>query len=181
VKPEKIAIIGHSFTMDEHWSSPSSFVPIVTAMFAQENPRVQFKQWFSGGLTYSHAYRNFYPDAYAWGPNIVLLVLANRTPADIEALKTMAAGFKASGARVLMFDDVEVGGEDQALVRQADAAAKEAGVEILPARSILDAAPNHQSFPCLDGIHKTEPYHRLMAVLWLKAILRTSSQPSKRK
>ncbi len=179
VKPEKIAIIGHSFTMDEHWSSPSSFVPIVTAMFAQENPRVQFKQWFGGGLTYSRAYRNFYPDALAWKPDIVLLVLANRTPADIEALKTMAAGFKAAGARVLMFDDVEVGGWDQSLVRQADAAAKEDGIEILPARAILDAAPNHSSFPCMDGIHKREPYHRLMAILWLKAILRTSSQLSR--
>ena len=31
---QRIAIIGHSFTMDLHWASPSAFVPIVTAMFA---------------------------------------------------------------------------------------------------------------------------------------------------
>ena len=37
---QRIAVIGHSFTMDLHWSSPSAFVPIVTAMFARENPGV---------------------------------------------------------------------------------------------------------------------------------------------
>ena len=171
---EKIAIIGHSFTMDQHWSSPSSFVPIVTTMFAQENPRVQFRQWSAGGLTYSRAYRNYYADALAWKPDVVLLVLTDRGSADEEALKTMAKGFRATGARVLMFDDVEdpiTPGEPAP--PQTDALAKGLGVEILPARTILDAAPNHASFPCMDGIHRTEPYHRLMAYLWLKAVLAT--------
>jgi hypothetical protein len=47
---EKVAIIGHSFTMDLHWSSPSAFVPIVTVMFARENSSVQFRQFQAGGL-----------------------------------------------------------------------------------------------------------------------------------
>jgi hypothetical protein len=170
--PERIAIIGHSFTMDQHWSSPSSFVPIVTTMFARENSQVQFKQWSAGGLTYSRAYRNYYADALAWKPSIVLLVLTDRGPSDEEALRVMAAGFRAAGARILMFDDVEdpiTPGEP--IPPQTEALAKSLGVEILPARAILDAAPNHASFPCMDGIHKQEPYHRLMAHLWLKAIL----------
>jgi hypothetical protein len=65
---QRIAIIGHSYTMDLHWSSPSAFVPIVTAMFARENPKVQFRQFEAGGLTASRAYKNFYPDALAWKP-----------------------------------------------------------------------------------------------------------------
>ena len=40
--PQKIAVIGHSFTMGLHWSSPSSFVPIVIDIFRRENPKVEF-------------------------------------------------------------------------------------------------------------------------------------------
>jgi hypothetical protein len=171
---ERIAIIGHSFTMDQHWSSPSAFVPIVTTMFALENSRVQFQQWSAGGLRFARAYRDYYAAALAWRPNVVLLVLGNSTPADTEALKTMTEGFRASGARVLMFDSVEDSvafGQPSDL--QTALIARNAGVEILPARAILDEAPDHASFPCMDGIHKKEPYHRLMATLWLKAILST--------
>jgi hypothetical protein len=171
---ERIAIIGHSFTMDQHWSSPSAFVPIVTTMFELENSRVQFQQWSAGGLRFARAYRDYYADALAWKPNIVLLVLGDNTPADTEALKTMAAGFRASGARVLMFDSVEDSAAFGAPSDQQTAQiAKNAGVEILPARAILAAAPDHASFPCMDGIHKKEPFHRLMATLWLKTILNT--------
>jgi hypothetical protein len=170
---ERIVILGHSFTMDQHWASPSAFVPIVTAMFALENPRVQFWQGSAGGQTYSRAYRSYYATALASKPNIVLLVLTNRTPADEEALKTMASGFRAIGARVLIFDDVEDTNTDETRPQRTALIAKDAGVEIIPARAILDAEPNHDSFPCMDGIHKKEPYHRLMATLWLKAILAT--------
>src|SRR5262249_26219322 len=54
---QKVAVIGHSFTMDLHWSSPSAFVPIVTAIFARENPKVEFRQFQGGGLTSSRAYK----------------------------------------------------------------------------------------------------------------------------
>lgn len=169
---EKIAIIGHSFTMDAHWSSPSSFVPIVTTMFEQEHTRVQFRQWSAGGLRFARAYRNYYAEALAWKPNVVLLVMGNSKTEDAEALKTMAAGFRAAGARVLMFDDVEDSiafGEPSA--QETERIARKSGVEIIPVRAILDSAPGHASFTCMDGIHKQEPYHRLMAYLWLKAIL----------
>jgi len=171
--PEKIVVLGHSFTMDIHWSSPSAFVPIVTAMFAKENPRVQFWQGSAGGQTYSRAYKNFYTTALASKPDVVLLVLMNRTPADVDALQAMAKGFRAAGARVLMFDDVEDPVANQTVPQQTALIAQAAGVEIIPARALLDAAPDHDAFPCMDGIHKTEPYHRLMAALWLKTVLAT--------
>ena len=103
---QRIAVIGHSFTMDLHWSSPSAFVPIVTAMMARENPGVQFRQFQAGGLTSSRAMKNFYQDALAWQPNTVLFVLVNRTDQDLADLRTMAKGFRTAGARVIMFDDV---------------------------------------------------------------------------
>ncbi len=114
---QKVAVIGHSFTMDLHWSSPSSFVPTVTAMFATENPKVEFRQFQGGGLTSSRAYKNFYTDAVAWKPDVVLLVVINRTDADLADFRRLGEGFKAAGARVLVFDDVhdpDSGGSRQA-------------------------------------------------------------------
>ena len=37
-------------------------------------------------------------------------------------------------------------------------------IEVSP---LLAAAPGRERFLCLDGIHMTEPYHRLMAKQWL--------------
>src|SRR5262249_42637675 len=106
MKPQRVAVIGHSFTMDLHWSSPSAFVPIVTAMFARENPAVEFRQFQGGGLTSTRAYNRFFQDALAWKPDTVLLVVLNRTDEDVEGFARMGKGFTAAGARVFSFDDL---------------------------------------------------------------------------
>jgi hypothetical protein len=169
---QRIAVIGHSFTMDLHWASPSAFVPIVTAMFARQNPKVQFRQFQAGGLTSSRARKNFYQDALAWRPDLVLFVLANRTDEDLADLRTMGMGFKAAGARVVMFDDVHdpSSADPKMLEKEADAA-RQAGIEIVKVSPILAASPDRSRFLCLDHIHMTEPYHRLMAKEWLKIIV----------
>jgi hypothetical protein len=175
VEPERVAVMGHSFTMDLHWASPSAFVPIVTAMFAKENPAVEFRQFQAGGLTSTRALKNFYADALAWRPNVVLLVLANRTDQDLSALRTMGEGFKSAGARVVMFDDVHDpdSGDRQMRSREADVA-QEAGIEVVKVSPILAVSPDRSHFLCLDHIHMTEPYHRLMAKEWLSTILNIS-------
>jgi hypothetical protein len=171
--PQRIAVIGHSYTMNLHWSSPSAFVPIVTAMFARENPNVQFRQFEAGGLTSSRALKNFYQDAFAWRPEVVLLVLANRTDEDLNNLRTMGQGFTAAGARVVMFDDVhDPDSADPAKLKQEAEAARQAGIEVVKVSSILAASPDKSRFLCLDHIHMTEPYHRLMAKQWLKVIVK---------
>jgi hypothetical protein len=170
--PQRIAVIGHSFTMDLHWASPSAFVPIVTAMFARENRSVQFRQFQGGGLTSSRALKNFYADALAWRPNTVLLVLLNRTEEDLNDLRTMGLGFKAAGTRVIMFDDVHDPDSTDPQTRGKEAeVAREAGIEIAKVSPILAASPDRGRFLCLDHIHMTEPYHRLMAKEWLKVIV----------
>ena len=170
---QRIAVIGHSFTMDLHWASPSAFVPIVTAIFATENPAVQFRQFQGGGLTSSRAMKNFYKDALAWKPDTVLLVLINRTDEDLEDLRTMGRGFRAAGARVVMFDDLHDPDSGDPQARQKEAAvAREAGIEIAAVSPILAASPDRSRFSCLDHIHMTEPYHRLMAQEWLRLILK---------
>jgi len=170
--PRRIAVIGHSFTMDLHWSSPSAFAPIVAAMFAGENPGVEFRMFQAGGLTASRAYRSFYEDALAWKPDVVLFVVANRTDEDLEDFQKMGRGFGKQGAAVYTFDTTR---EPEA-GRPGDpakdtVAAREAGMKVIEVGRLLEASPDRARFVCLDGIHMTEPYHRLMAREWVKVLV----------
>src|SRR5689334_20376629 len=103
---QRIAVVGHSFTMGLHWSSPSSFVPVVIDVFRRENPKVAFKQYAAGGLTASRAQKRFYQDVLAWKPDKVLFVVMTRTDEDYVALKDMGRGLRAAGIKSYMFDEV---------------------------------------------------------------------------
>ena len=169
MKSQRIAVVGHSFTMGLHWSSPSSFVPVVIDVFRRENPKVEFKQFAAGGLTASRAQKRFYNDVLAWKPDKVLFVVMTRTDEDYEALRTMGQGLRAAGIRAYMFDEVhDPAAVTPATVERARKVADEAGIAVIEVGSILANAPDRSKFICLDGIHMTEPYHRLMAKEWLK-------------
>lgn len=166
---ERIAVVGHSFTMGLHWSSPSSFVPIVIDVFRRENPKIEFRQYAAGGLTASRAQKRFYKDVLAWKPDKVLLVVMTRTDEDYEALKQMGQGFNVAGIKPYMFDEVhDPAAVTPGTVARARKTAAEAGIEVIEVGSILANSPERSKFICLDGIHMTEPYHRLMAKEWLK-------------
>lgn len=166
---QKIAVIGHSFTMGLHWSSPSSFVPIVIDVFRRVNPRVQFRQFAAGGLTASRAQKRFYQDVLAWKPDRVLLVVMTRTDQDYDALTQMGQGFRDAGVRTYMFDEVhDPAAVTPGTVERASKSAKASGIEIIEVGETLEKSTDRPKFICLDGIHMTEPYHRLMAKEWLK-------------
>jgi len=167
--PQKIAVIGHSFTMGLHWSSPSSFVPIVIDVFRRENAKVEFKQFAGGGLTASRAKDRFYQSVLDWKPDKVLLVVMTRTDADYEALKDLGIGFGKAGIKTYMFDEVhDPASVNPGVVERALKAAAEGSIQVIEIGSVLAASPDRNRFVCLDGIHMTEPYHRLMAKEWLK-------------
>ena len=169
LSPQRIAVVGHSFTMGLHWSSPSSFVPIVIDVFRRENPKVEFKQYAAGGLTASRAQKRFYKDLLTWKPEKVLFVVMTRTDEDYEALKQMGQGLNAAGIKSYMFDEVhDPAAVTPGTVERARKTAGEAGIEVIEVGSILANSPERSKFICLDGIHMTEPYHRLMAKEWLK-------------
>ena len=169
---QRIAVIGHSFTMGLHWSSPSSFVPIVTAIFKMVNPKVEFKQFAAGGLTASRAYRSFFQEAMAWKPDKVLLVVIERKDEDYEALKQIGEGFSRAGAKVYTFDDIhDPTGQDRAAIKRSVDVAQASGMTVIEVNRLISTAPNRNEFVCLDGIHMTEPYHRLMAKEWLKFLV----------
>jgi hypothetical protein len=141
-------------------------------MFAAENSKVECRQFQAGGLTSGRALRNFYPDALAWRPDMVLLVLANRSDEDLASLRTMGLGFRAAGARVVMFDDVHDPESPNLSARKREAeVAEQADIQIVKVSPLLTTSPGRASFSCLDHIHMTEPYHRLMAKQWLKVIV----------
>ena len=167
--PQKIAVIGHSFTMGLHWSSPSSFVPVVIDVFRRENPKTEFKQFAGGGLTATRAQQRFYQSVLDWKPDKVMLVVMTRTDADYEALKQLGQGFAAAGIKTYMFDEVhDPASVKPGTVERATMAARSGGIEVIEVGSVLSSAPDKARFVCLDGIHMTEPYHRLMAKEWLK-------------
>jgi hypothetical protein len=165
---QRIAVIGHSFTMQLHWSTPGAFVPVVSAIFARENPGVEFRQFEGGGLTSTRAITRFHDEVIAWKPDTVLLVVLNRTAQDLASFAKMGRDFAAAGARVVTFDDVhDPDAGDPALVARDVAAAREAGMTVIEVGGVLARAPERERFLCLDKVHMTEPYHRLMAKQWL--------------
>jgi hypothetical protein len=88
----------------------------------------------------------------------------------------MAEGFRAAGTRVLMFDNLFSNDDSDVERQQANlAVARDAGIEIIEVSSVLRSSPDRARFSCLDHIHMTEPYHRLMAKQWLRALLDAST------
>lgn len=167
---QRVAVVGHSFTMGQHWSSPSSFVPVVTEIFRRENPKVEFRQFERGGLTASRAKQRFYQGVLDWRPDRVLLVVMTRAEEDYAALKEMGGGFRAAGIEALMFDDIhdpESVSKPGTSARAAEVA-RGAGIKVIEVGALLASAPDRGRFVSLDRVHMTEPYHRLLAREWLK-------------
>ena len=166
---QRVAVVGHSFTMHQHWSSPSSFVPVAVEIFRRVNPRVEFRQFERGGLTASRARQRFYKDVLDWKPDRVLLVTLTRADEDYAALAEMAAGFKTAGAEVIVFDDIhDPESVKPGVAERAGRVAREAGAVVIEVGEALRSSPERGRFLSLDRVHMTEPYHRLMAKSWLK-------------
>jgi hypothetical protein len=134
------------------------------------NPGIQYRQWAAGGLTASRAYQSFYTDVLAWEPDLVLFAVALRGEVDRADFSTMCRGLAGAGARVCAFDNLrdpsEASGPEPLWEK-----AGELGLTVIEVDLLLAAAPDKAGFLCLDKIHMTEPYHRLMAREWLKFLL----------
>ena len=121
-------------------------------------------------MTASRAYRNFYREIREWKPDLVLFAVALRGDQDRSDFSSMCRGLAADGARVCTFDNLqdpsEASGPEPLWKR-----AGELGLTVIEVEPLLNAAPERTDFLCLDKIHMTEPYHRLMAREWLKFLL----------
>jgi len=167
---QKIATLGHSFTMEVNWASPSAFVPFVTEILKETNPKVEIRQWAGGGLNPARPdCRTFVREILAWKPDRVLIVVWTQSPENRSALDKMVGEFRAAGAEVMMFDALCIDNPDVGTPPDVirDLVARH-GLTQIEVRRRLEASPDRPRFVCLDGIHMTEPYHRLMAKEWLK-------------
>jgi len=167
---QKIAVIGHSFTLEVNWASPSAFVPFVSEILKEANPGAVIRQWGGGGLNPARAdCRRFYEEALAWKPKRALFVVACWSDRDGAALSEMVEGFAKAGVEAMVFDmlrlDNRTIGIDPEILKGISAKRRLTVIEVGP---LLAASPGREKFLCLDGIHMTEPYHRLMAKEWLK-------------
>ncbi|MBA3709210.1 MAG: hypothetical protein H0W83_10380, partial [Planctomycetes bacterium] len=164
---QRIAVLGHSFTMALNWSSPSAFVPIATEILASENPRVEVRQFQQGGLTAVRAEAIFLAEALAYRPDLAALVCLTKDDADFAALERIIRAFVAQGSRFVVFDDLLVPLEAGTTLERRNRIAKDAGATVVAVGKDLVSSPLRPSFLSLDGIHMRETYHRLMARLWL--------------
>jgi len=167
VGAKKIAVIGHSLTMEIHWSTPSAFVPTVTEMMKIADPQMQFKYFQAGGLEATRAYQTFYPDVLKWHPDLVLFVVEDRGPENRKALKTMIDGFTAVGTKCVMFDSLWPAIPEQQ-PKMTDPFLSTTKLNVIEVTHLLMSSPNQDKFFALDHIHMAEPWHRLMAIEWFK-------------
>lgn len=172
--PQRIAVLGHSFTMDLHWSSPGSFTGIAAALLHRVNPRVDVRHFSDGGLGAARAERELFQTMLASKPERVLLVLLTRKDDDYDALGRMLDALAKSGVRAHLFDNVREPSErDREMAARVRSIALSTKTPLLEVSSKLAIAPERGRFVCLDGIHMTEPYHRFMAKEWLRYLTST--------
>ncbi len=173
---QRVVIIGHSFTMPQHWSSASAFAPIAVEMMRTLNPRVSFTRLSQGGLSATAAQARFFEEARALAPQRVYLAVTTLTDADITAMTAMIRGFRAVGAETSVFDAVDIHDpydHNAAAATRAVAAARAAGASIVAVQEAFTAFTSNlpRRYLSLDGVHMTEPYHRFMALRLLSHLV----------
>ena len=94
------------------------------------------------------------------------------TDEDLENFARFGKALSGAGARVYSFDDLhDPDAADPARLAKEWATGRASGITIVEVSRLLSDAPDRARFVCLDGIHMTEPWHRLMAKEWLKLLV----------
>ncbi len=176
--PARVAVIGDSYTMGNHWASPGSFTTIAAALVAGARLPVETRHYSAGGLKAARAWRMYGQEVVEWRPTVALLAFEVQSDQDVAAVTTWLTALRDAGTRALMFDDWGDPGDREVAMRSRRLdAARAGGVVIVPVQARLAEAPDRDGFLSMDGIHMKEPYHRLMALAWLEALERALSTP----
>ena len=169
--PSRVAVIGDSYTMGNHWASPGSFTTIAAALIAGAHVAIETRHYSAGGLKAARAWRMYGPEVVEWRPTVALLAFEVQSDQDVVAVTTWLTALHDAGTRALMFDDWGDPGDREVAMRSRRLdAARAGGAVIVPVQARLAAAPDRDGFLSMDGIHMKEPYHRLMALAWLEAL-----------
>jgi hypothetical protein len=145
---------------------------VVEAAFAKVNPGVKFAHLGHGGMSASSARDKYLEQALQLRPSHVLIVVVIRSDADAAAMEEMTRRLTAAGAKVACFDQLHPDKTSWVNPDPAklDAAVK-AGLAIIPVADLISTHPDRSKFICLDGVHMTDPWHKMMAAVWVKWVV----------
>lgn len=166
---QRIAVIGHSFTMTVNWSTPSSFTEMAFKVIARHNTAVQYKYFQMGGMTASAAKKKFLADALAYKPDKVFIFTLTSSPADYQALLDMNEAFAKAGASMYVFP--HNGPTGYRNVDEVRKFARDNGLKLADFDDVVSSSPDKAKHVSLDGVHMTEPYHRIMAKEFVKLLV----------
>ena len=166
LKPMRVAIIGHSYTIPLHWSSPSSFTQFAITLMGQVNPKVEFHWWGIGGMSYTQARDLFLKPALEWKPDHVFMMGVVWNEKDAQAAADIARALQKAGVTCTVFPHVLTFPNGDKLREVA----KTAPLMVAPIEGPLEEGPKDQ-YVSLDGIHMREPFHRVMAKVFLKLLI----------
>ena len=84
MRPARIHIVGHSFSMSAHWAAQASFTDTALELMMRENSGIERRWLGEGGMRATRAREAYFDDAVAWGPDIVIFVVALFLPFPIS-------------------------------------------------------------------------------------------------
>lgn len=169
---QRIAIVGHSYTMMIQWSTPAPFTWIAKAILEGTNPGIEILHLGQGGMTPGTADRLFRQIVLEYRPTQVFLFLLIPTARDVADLARLVRAFEDAGIICTAFTHRLV--SDFSNVAQLQDVAARTELHILDIEQRLEKSPDRSDFVSLDGVHMTEVYHRLAAVELLKALVEST-------
>ncbi|MDA0991205.1 MAG: hypothetical protein O3A51_10700 [Verrucomicrobia bacterium] len=160
----RIGVIGHSYTMNQHWASHGSFAGITHAILKSCIPDLMWHYEQGGNLTPTRALTECLPGMLAFRPDRVLLVMTVANPLDQQSLTSIIHQLQQVGADVFVFDCFRMSeAECATLSLGVDATATAAGATVIEVADRLHNHPERNEFLAIDDIHTRPPYHKVLA------------------
>lgn len=174
LKLRKIAVLGHSFSINMHFSTHASFTGTVEAAFRLEGLKVEMPWWGEGGMTAVRAREAYFEQVLAAKPDAVMFVVRLEGDDNRAAIADMARRCRDAGVRAWTMDRLfpagtyPWAGDDPELLK---AVAKPSGLAVIEVGRLIDEHPSRGEFFSLDGLHMTGVYHKFLAAELLKFIV----------
>jgi hypothetical protein len=165
---QRIAVVGHSYTMMVQWSTPAPFTWIAKAVLEKVNPGVSFLHFGGGSMSPATASRLYRDIVLEYKPAQVYFYLVVMTEQDVADMALLVRTFTDAGIACNAFTQrYALDYQNVDCLKQVAAITP---LRIVDIEGTLQTSPHRKDFMSLDGIHMTEIYHRLAAVELLKAI-----------
>lgn len=168
IPAQRIAVVGHSYTMFVQWSTPAPFTWIAKGVLEKVNPGVSFLHLGGGSMQPGTAMRLYRDIVLEYKPAQVYFYLVVTTDQDVTDLALLVRTFANAGIACNAFTQRYA--KDYQNVDCLKQVASLAPLRIVDIEGALQSRFPNKDFMSLDGIHPIELYHRLAAVELLKAI-----------